>query len=131
MTAKRQRIHRPNQKTPEERAKEKATRERFQREKPTLDELIASGEYKGPISLGMYFTLAEMAAKLKERRVKLGLSLADVSRIAGLDRGFISRLETCADGNPTIATIEKYAHALGATIAISLIDDPNVLNNSK
>jgi predicted transcriptional regulator len=125
MTAKRQRIHRPNPKTPEQRAKEKAIQERFQREKPTLEELIASGEYKGPISLGMYFTLAEMATRLKERRVKLGLSLADVSRIAGMDRGFISRLETCSDGNPTISTIERYAKALGATLAISLIDDPS------
>ncbi len=41
-----------SERTPEEQARINAIRERFQAEKPSPDELIASGEYEGPVTLG-------------------------------------------------------------------------------
>lgn len=38
------------ERTDEEKARLKAMRERFQREKPTSEQLVASGEYHPPIS---------------------------------------------------------------------------------
>lgn len=40
------------ERTPEEKKRLEEIREKFQREKPGLDELIASGEYEGPVRLG-------------------------------------------------------------------------------
>ena len=43
--------------TPEEQARLKAVCERFQKEKPSLDELVASGEYALPIKQAEYWEL--------------------------------------------------------------------------
>jgi ribosomal protein S18 acetylase RimI-like enzyme len=43
------------ERTPEEQARIDAVRERFQRERPSLEDLVASGEYEPPISQGEYW----------------------------------------------------------------------------
>lgn len=59
---------------------------------------------------------------LKSERERLGLSLADVSERTGIEPPNLSRLENDCDANPTVATLTRYADALGKTLTIQLTD---------
>ena len=63
------------ERTPEEKARLKAIRERFQKEKPSLDELVASGEYAPPVKQAEYWELMRTAAALKQPHARNALSL--------------------------------------------------------
>lgn len=108
-----ERIHRKTERTPEETVRLRAIRERFQRERPTLEDLIASGECEPPIPQGAYRALRLLLSVLKEAREGLKLSLADVAERSGIDKAALSRLETGKQLNPTIDTLWRYAHAVG------------------
>lgn len=56
------------ERTTEEKARLMAVQERFQREKPTSEQLVASGEYNPPIRQGEYWELMQAAAALKKVR---------------------------------------------------------------
>lgn len=118
------RIHRKIERTPEDQARLRAVRERFQAERPSMDDLLASGEYEGPVSLGTFLDILETLGALKKVREQLGLSLADVSERTGIDRAAISRLENGHNANPTIETLNRYAGALGKRLAFSIEDQP-------
>jgi DNA-binding XRE family transcriptional regulator len=74
---------------------------------------------------------AEMAAELlelqtifqalKAEREGQGLSLADLAARTGMTREAISRLENGVRANPTIATVERYAKALGKHVVLQLV----------
>jgi hypothetical protein len=106
--------------TPEEQARIQALRERFQSERPTHEELIASGEYEGPIPQDALVSYFATIAKLKRERQSQGLTLADVSARSGLDIGLLSRLENGKLNNPTVTTLWRYANALGRTITLDV-----------
>ena len=57
-------------------------------------------------------------AELKRQREEWGLSLADVSERSGLDRGMLSRLENGKILNPTMATLWRYADAIGSQVSL-------------
>jgi hypothetical protein len=57
---------------------------------------------------------------LKAERQRMGLSLADVEDRSGISRPNLSRLENEAEANPTIATLTRYAEALGKRLMIVL-----------
>ena len=57
-------------------------------------------------------------ARLKRERQRRGLSLADVSERSGMDKGMLSRLENGKLLNPTLATLWRYAEAIGARIKL-------------
>jgi DNA-binding phage protein len=59
---------------------------------------------------------------LKEERLRMGLSLADVEERTGIGRPNLSRLENEAESNPTISTLTRYAEALGKRLMIVLTD---------
>jgi ribosome-binding protein aMBF1 (putative translation factor) len=59
---------------------------------------------------------------LKAERQRLGLSLAELSERTGIERPNLSRLENEAEANPTIATLTRYADALGKRLLIVLAD---------
>ena len=61
---------------------------------------------------------------LKAERLSQGLSLADMRARTGIGRSAISRLENDPEANPTIATLTRYADALGKRVTIALIDQP-------
>ena len=58
-------------------------------------------------------------AKLKGARMREGLSLADVSRKAGVERGNISRLENNVE-NVELSTLVRLADALGYDLVVDL-----------
>lgn len=109
------RIFRVNQKTPAERAREKTLRDRIQKEKPSLADLIRAGECDpdAVMTMGMYFDIQRALQALKRERQRSGLSIGDVAEHSGLDRAVISRLENGKQDNPTVATLMRYAAAIG------------------
>jgi DNA-binding XRE family transcriptional regulator len=116
------RVFRKQQRSEEELARLKAIREKFQRERPSLDDLIARGDVQAVMSQGEYFDLLETLAQFKNLRQEAGLSLSDVAERTGLDRAAISRLENGQVGNPTIATLQTLAHGLGKRLVVRFED---------
>lgn len=114
------RVHQKIERTPEQRAEPRAVRDQFQRERPSLDDLVASGDYEGPYRHGDVMAFLSAIAALKRRRDQLGLSLAEVSERSGLDKGMLSRLENGKILNPTMATLWRYAEALGMQVALAV-----------
>ena len=121
-----QRIFRANSKTPEGRARERAVREKLQREKPSLDDLVRSGacDPNGVMTMGMYFDVQTALQALKRDRQRSGLSINDLAERSGLDRAVISRLENGKQDNPTVATLMRYAAAVGKRFRWSYQDMP-------
>lgn len=60
--------------------------------------------------------------QLKAAREAQGLSLADLTRLTGMDRSALSKLETGRRPNPTVDTLVRYAEAVGKRIVVSLAD---------
>lgn len=117
-----ERIHCDMGWTPEDRARHKAIRENFQKERPTLQQLIDSGEYTDPIPHGVYLALAAAMIDLKKAREAAGLSLADVAERSGIDKAALSRLENGVHDNPTVGTLMHYATAVGKKLVWTLQD---------
>lgn len=108
-----QRITRNRRLTPEEAAKYREVREQVAQELP---ELIARHDER-LIALDQ---LADLVRQLKAAREERGLSLADMTRLTGMDRSALSKLETGQRLNPTIETLVRYADAVGKRLVVSL-----------
>jgi hypothetical protein len=104
--------------TPEELAELKAERERFSRERPSLEELTESGEYEGPFPHGALMTLLSAIARVRLERERRGMTLAVVSKLSGLDQAMLSRLENGKIPNPTFSTLWRYARAVGVDLEL-------------
>jgi DNA-binding XRE family transcriptional regulator len=116
---KAKRIHRKSKRSPDEQRRIKQIRERFQRQRPGLKDLLASGDAAESVSQGEYLDLRVMLATLRKHREHQGLSLTDVAKRCGMDRAAISRLENGVYVNPTVDTLYRYAQAIGADIGFS------------
>lgn len=97
----------------------KSVRERFQRHKPTRKQLQASGEIGRGVRTPTYFAIMAFLKHLRGLREAAGLSLADVADRTGMDKAFLSRLETW-QGNPTLDTLARYADALGKRVVFGI-----------
>jgi len=56
----------------------------------------------------------QLGQNMKRIRSKKGMSQGDIARALEVDRGYISNIEN-GKKNPTIATIQKLANALGVS----------------
>jgi ribosome-binding protein aMBF1 (putative translation factor) len=63
--------------------------------------------------------LDDVMATLKAARESAGISLRELEMKTGISRGNLSRLEN-GTGNPTIATLRRYAAAIGKTVQITV-----------
>jgi transcriptional regulator with XRE-family HTH domain len=72
--------------------------------------------------MGALDQLDTLLKQLKAAREELGLSLADVTRLTGMDRSALSKLETGQRANPTVQTLIRYAEAVGKRLVVSLAD---------
>jgi len=61
----------------------------------------------------------QVMAVLKAAREAAGISLREFEESTGISRGNLSRLENGIT-NPTIATLRRYANALGKTVRITV-----------
>jgi hypothetical protein len=112
---KAQRIFRANRKTAKERAAERALRDKLQAERPSLEDLVRTGDCDPDtvMTMGMYFDVQRALQALKRERQRYGLSVGQVAARSGLDRAVVSRLENGKQDNPTVATLMRYAAGLG------------------
>ncbi len=69
--------------------------------------------------------LRQVLAALHVERERQGLSLADINERTGIDRAALSRLENNEDANPTLATLERYAEAVGKHMVV-LLSEPAI-----
>jgi DNA-binding phage protein len=76
-------------------------------------ELRASGPPK--------YALSALVAALRAERERQGLSLTDIAERTGMDRAAVHKLEIGLNKNPTCATLQRYADALGLQIAWELL----------
>lgn len=101
--------------TAEEKARMRRLREQVEAEKGDIlrrgRELFAAHERE----------LSETIGELKDARQSQGLSLQQVAARMGTDRANVHRLEN-NPGNPTIATLARYAEAVGKRIIIGVED---------
>jgi DNA-binding XRE family transcriptional regulator len=120
------RVDRTGKLTAADREKYRKIREQIEAEKPDIakrrKEAERTGTPTGPGSLQDLFHLRNAVAALKAERERQQLSISEVSRATGIDSAAISRLETGANVNPTVATLTRYARALGKEIVIGLAD---------
>jgi DNA-binding Xre family transcriptional regulator len=100
-----------------DRKRHKAVRAKVQREKPTPMELMTEGVW---LPLGAHFALLEAMQHLKAQRRRRGVSLAELARRTGIDKAALSRLENGQQKNPTLATLTRYAAALGKQVELRL-----------
>ena len=110
--------------TPEEIARLRADRERYQRDKPTPMQLLAEGGHDDFLPLGAILEFHQAMASLKQARERQGLTLAQLSELTGIDQGALSRLETGKNPNPTYDTISRMAAALGKVVRWTFQDAP-------
>jgi hypothetical protein len=96
-----------------------AIRARFQHEKPTPEQLVASGDMEPPVSQAAFLATWRAVDTLKKARLDAGLSLSQVAARGGLDKATLSRLEAGQHINPTLDTLCRYALALGRGLALS------------
>src|SRR5437660_11080431 len=61
-----------------------------------------------------------LRARFKAARESQGLTLAEVAERMGIDAPALSRLETGKMLNPTLATLHKWAEALGQKLDVDL-----------
>ena len=120
------RKHVPRQapRTLKETAKLRAERERYQRDKPSPEQLLAEGGHKQFVPLGELMFIHQVMASLKKERERQGLTLAALSKRSGIDQAALSKLETGSHGNPTLETLHRIALALGKVIACVIQDGP-------
>ena len=114
------RIHRKSDRTPEELAELKAEHERLSRERPTMDELLESGDYDGPFSQGDVLAFLSALGALKDERERRGLTLSQVAASSGVDEETLSRLESGKLFNPTMFTLWQYARAVGVKLRLTV-----------
>jgi DNA-binding XRE family transcriptional regulator len=74
----------------------------------------------GAISQQSFAATLRLVARFKAVRESQGLTLAEVAGRMGIDAPALSRLETGKVLNPTLATLHKWAEALGQRLDVDL-----------
>jgi DNA-binding Xre family transcriptional regulator len=124
MTMSERHVHRKIHRSPEQAARLRADRERYQRERSTPEQLLADGGHEHFVTLGELLQLHEVTACLRRERERQGLTLAALSERTGIDQAALSRLESGRNANPTLETLNRVAAALGKVICCSVQDAP-------
>ena len=101
--------------TPEEAAKYRKIRKQIAGELPDL----AARHHHRMTALEQQ---GELVKQLKAAREQRGLSLSDMTRVTGMDRSALSKLETGQRPNPTVDTLVRYSQAVGKRLVVSLTD---------
>jgi DNA-binding XRE family transcriptional regulator len=74
----------------------------------------------GTITQQSFAAILRLLARFKAVRESQGLTLAEVAERMGIDAPALSRLETGKMLNPTLATLHKWAQALGQRLDVEL-----------
>jgi ribosome-binding protein aMBF1 (putative translation factor) len=74
----------------------------------------------GTIDRESFAAILKLVANFKAARESQGLTLAEVAERMEIDAPALSRLETGKTLNPTLATLHKWAQALGGKLNVEL-----------
>ena len=102
-----------------ERARMRELRKQIDAEK---DEILAEARQHKAAHDAVVARLRDVMRLLGAERARQSYSLADMQARTGIARSALSRLETDPDANPTLATVARYAEALGKDLQITLAD---------
>lgn len=101
-----------------------AERERFERavaeEQAAKAANIQAARAQLPRLVSRYQEAVAIVRQLREAREEAGITLADLEQRTGIRKSVLSRLENSRAPNPTLATLQRYAEALGRRIVVSL-----------
>ncbi|HJT32833.1 MAG TPA: helix-turn-helix transcriptional regulator [Pirellulales bacterium] len=111
------------ERSPEEMQRVAEIRERFQRERPTAEELAASGEYDPPIPQSDYWDFVEMLIELRAARQAAGLSREDLAERMAVNLDYVAQLEA-GRTSLDLSMLRRYAAALGKQIIFCVSDLP-------
>jgi len=117
-------VQRKAQRSAAETARLRADRARYQRDKPTPEQLLAEGGHQDFVRLGDLLLLHQIVAALRKERTRRKMTLAQLADKTGIDQAALSRLESGKNANPTFDTILRIAAALGKTFICQLQDAP-------
>ena len=109
------RVTRKRRLTPVEAAGYQAIRKKVARELPRL--VLRHRE-----RMAIHNQLRQVYDRLKAAREEKGLSLSELTKLTGMDRSALSKLETGQRSNPTIDTLLRYAEAVGKHLVVELTD---------
>jgi len=76
----------------------------------------------GALNQQSFAAILTLVARFKAVRESQGLTLAEVAERMGIDAPALSRLETGKMLNPTLATLDKWAQALGQKLKVDLME---------
>jgi DNA-binding XRE family transcriptional regulator len=107
---------------------QRAIHERSRRERPGPDELLARGDLEELVPNWQAVELELLMKALRAERERRGLSLNAVAEQAGVTKSMISELENGRRLNPTLATLYRYALAVGMHIQLVPIDPAEAWN---
>src|SRR5438067_707788 len=88
--------------------------------KPGPEELLASGQWKGPILVEGAREFWNAIRAVRALREAQGLTLQDVSKRCGIDVATLSKLENGKQPNPTLFTILLYVGAVGQRLSFTV-----------
>ena len=67
----------------------------------------------------------DIVRRLRDAREAAGVSLSELESRTGILKSALSRLENSKAPNPTLATLQKYANAIGMQIDFVIAEKPN------
>ena len=117
-------LYRKKHLTPAQKAKENDVRAMFQDWKPGPEELLASGQWQGPVIVEGQQEFWKAIRRLRSLRESQGLTLKDVSERSGIDVATLSKLENGKQANPTLFTMLLYVGAVGKRLHFSIRQRP-------
>lgn len=72
----------------------------------------------------------QLVRELLSARAQAGLTQEEVAACMGTTKSAVSRLEAAGKHSPSVATLKKYANAVGCEVEIKLIPAPRVERGS-
>jgi Helix-turn-helix domain len=120
-----ERFFTPTQFTPEQRAEHQAIRERF-KHRPSIQELLETGEIDPPVPASVHHDLTRMAATLKAMREAAGMSVEDAARASGFGATVdtIHDIDRGAFSGDAISAMFRLASALGWRVSVRMESEP-------
>ena len=113
-------IQRVTERSPEEVARLRELRERYQREKPSIADLEAQGAEFA--TMGEVVLLRCLADELRQERERQGLTREQLAGRLNMSPEALAGLEAGTVGTLTLGVLSRVAHALGKQIACSLVE---------
>jgi ribosome-binding protein aMBF1 (putative translation factor) len=113
-------IQKKIERSPEEVARLRELRERYQREKPSIAKLEANGaEFT---TLGEVLLLRRLADELRHERERQGIARERLAERLHLISEVLAEIEAGTVGKLSLGMLSRIAHALGKEIACTLVE---------